>query len=831
MRSLRLLVVVLLAATALASPAAAVTPTVSIAVSSLSPVYGSAVTVSGRVTHVPKGTNVVLQRNLGTGWVYTRLMHTSSTGAYATTYSSTLGQNHLRIAVASSGSRPRVISTQLVVAAQPRLTPRPPVAGQPVVVDGRLRTAGARPIDLEISRDGAVTKVSGRTDSTGTFAISTTLASSSKLRVVAPPATDVSAANVLFTTPWRTVEVALQRTEKPRIQGSPVVGSTLTTVTGTWDAGVTFACQWLRDGDAISGATTCSRAVTNADAGTHLAVRVTGSKPGWAPVSSTSDQTVVVTGGSLSPTPTPTITGEAEVGGHLTAASGSWGPGVSLTYQWRRSGTVIPDADGASYDPVAADVDHRLTVTVTGSRPGFNPASRTSDQTEPVARSSLESATPVVSGTDAPGETLTVAPGTWGPGPVQLTYRWLRDDVAIPGATVATYTLTDADRGSLIAAEVTGAKDGYAMTTRRSARRAIPGPQSPSKIARALTTFHAALGRVDEEPLDIFVGPSDSLADGARATSIQKRWISVFRDDLRAVHQPAGVPGGFGYLDPFNWGQFPDNPISYVNGAGVFEQGLGLQTLALFGSTQTITLKDTFTDADILYSGWAGSAGAFTYSVDGGSEKRVETGGRATTKGGYVERISGLAAGPHEVVIRGAGGGAGNPAIVEGVMIYNGDLERGVRVWEGGASARRALDYVAPHDAWATSLSGIHPDLVVLPIGSNDFAIGVPAADTEARLREIIATIRSHVDTDPSIVLMPYYDRPAGGDVTWEQYEEMYARIAATDPDIAVFDLEPLFGAYGSVQRSGLMAFDHIHPSDTGYALIAQKLAEFLDAN
>lgn len=235
MRSLRLLVVVLLAATALASPAAAVTPTVSISVSSLSPVYGSTVTVSGRVTHVPKGTNVVLQRNLGTGWVYTRLMHTSSTGTYSTTYASTLGQNHLRVAVASSGSRPRVISTQLVVAAQPRLTPRPPVAGQPVVVDGKLRTAGARPIDLEISRDGVISKVAGRTDSTGTFAIKTTLSSSSKLRVVAPPATDVSAANVLFTTPWRTVEVALQRTEKPRIQGSPVVSSTLTTVTGTWD--------------------------------------------------------------------------------------------------------------------------------------------------------------------------------------------------------------------------------------------------------------------------------------------------------------------------------------------------------------------------------------------------------------------------------------------------------------------------------------------------------------------------------------------------------------------------------------------------------------------
>lgn len=620
----------------------------------------------------------------------------------------------------------------------------------------------------------------------------------------------------------------LHLTPQPRVTGEPEVGSILTAVTGTWDAGVSLTCQWLRDGAEIPGETDCEHLVTDADAGARLAVQVSGAKPGSATASRSSEQTDIVSGGALVRTPVPTVSGDPAVDEQLVVSPGAWDAGTSLTYEWRRDGTAIPDAHGTTYALVGDDAGHRITVTVTGAKPGFVPVARTSTATGTIARGTLTSAEPLVEGLAQLGGTLTVTPGAWGPGEVDLAYRWTRDEVTIPGATSSTYTLTEADQGSLLAVEVTGSRTGYVSRSRLSGRQAVSDPQSASKVARALRTFHAALDDVDDEPLDIFVGPSDSLADGARATSIQRRWISVLRDDLRAVHQPAGVPGGFGYLDPYNWGVFPDNPISYEKGAGVFDQGFGRQSLALFDATQSITLEDRFTDVDIFYSGQSGVAGAFTYSVDGAPAKRVSTGGKPKTRGGYVERISGLGAGRHTVVMRGAGGGQGTPAIVEGVMLYSGDRQHGVRVWEAGASARRALDYVAPTDAWATSLAEVHPDLVVVPIGSNDYALGVSAAETEGRIREIIATIRSHVDTDPSIVLMPYYDRPTGGTETWAAYEQMYARIASTDPDIAVFDLEPLFGPYRGDRRNGLMAADLIHPSDEGYALIARKFTEFL---
>ena len=69
---------------------------------------------------------------------------------------------------------------------------------------------------------------------------------------------------------------------------SPVAGSAVTAVTGTWDAGVTFTYQWYIGGNAIAGATSASYTPTSSDVNKILTVRVTGSKPGYTSVSRTS---------------------------------------------------------------------------------------------------------------------------------------------------------------------------------------------------------------------------------------------------------------------------------------------------------------------------------------------------------------------------------------------------------------------------------------------------------------------------------------------------------------------------------------------------------------
>jgi hypothetical protein len=71
------------------------------------------------------------------------------------------------------------------------------------------------------------------------------------------------------------------------------------------------------------------------------------------------------------------------------------------------------------------------------------------------------------------GDKLTVEPGTWGPAPVKLSVRWLRDGKAIPNATALTYTLTSDDVGKRVKVEVTGARSRYLTTTKLSAETSV----------------------------------------------------------------------------------------------------------------------------------------------------------------------------------------------------------------------------------------------------------------------------------------------------------------------------------------------------------------------
>ena len=68
---------------------------------------------------------------------------------------------------------------------------------------------------------------------------------------------------------------------KPLVTGTPEVGETLTVSDGTWDLeGLTFAYQWLRDGEPIEGATAATYVVTADDQGAELTARVTATKAG-----------------------------------------------------------------------------------------------------------------------------------------------------------------------------------------------------------------------------------------------------------------------------------------------------------------------------------------------------------------------------------------------------------------------------------------------------------------------------------------------------------------------------------------------------------------------
>jgi 5-hydroxyisourate hydrolase-like protein (transthyretin family) len=91
---------------------------------------------------------------------------------------------------------------------------------------------------------------------------------------------------------------------------------------------------------------------------------------------------------------------------------------------------------------------------------------------------------PVASGTPAVGQTLSCTTGSWKGSPVPtFTYAWLRDGVAIPGATGSTYVVQAADQGNGVTCKVTAAnKVGRASAASNTLIVPVPPPPPPMPV-------------------------------------------------------------------------------------------------------------------------------------------------------------------------------------------------------------------------------------------------------------------------------------------------------------------------------------------------------------
>lgn len=260
-----------------------------------------------------------------------------------------------------------------------------------------------------------------------------------------------------------------------KITGTQAAGSTLTASHGAVTPGSALVSyHWLVDGveQATWGDTFELDATTAAE---QISVRMRI----WAEDSYGERRYVTGTGSVFTTTPNPTVNPTAVVGKALTANTGTWAPVPdSFTYQWRRvasNGAVTPiaGATAKTYTPVAADAGLRLQVATTASKSGHVARTTYSNPTAAVLQGFTTAPTPTRSGTTIVGKTLTGSVGgTWSPTPDSLTYQWLRDGVAIPGATSLTYVLTSADQGHYLRFRVTATKAGYATTAKTSSQTA-----------------------------------------------------------------------------------------------------------------------------------------------------------------------------------------------------------------------------------------------------------------------------------------------------------------------------------------------------------------------
>jgi len=76
----------------------------------------------------------------------------------------------------------------------------------------------------------------------------------------------------------------LTKTPTPTISGTAALNKTLTGAVGSWDVGVKFTYQWLRNGDEIPGAIAKTYRVTSSDKGKQIVFKIRATKPGYKTV-------------------------------------------------------------------------------------------------------------------------------------------------------------------------------------------------------------------------------------------------------------------------------------------------------------------------------------------------------------------------------------------------------------------------------------------------------------------------------------------------------------------------------------------------------------------
>ncbi|UKF30975.1 sialate O-acetylesterase [Clavibacter phaseoli] len=344
-------------------------------------------------------------------------------------------------------------------------------------------------------------------------------------------------------------DVAFESAGTPSITGLGRVDYTLTAKSGTWSPWPSFSYAWLRDGVVIPDQTGPSYRVVAGDVGTGISVAITGTKTGYVTETVTSEAVPVTATPVMPPPPAPSVPFEATTapviqgspvaGTALRVETPAWSPeATAYSYAWARDGVTVLGATDATYTVRRADAGSRITVTVTGTRTGYQATSRASEPTATVVDALdvppatpapapgdepfADAPSPVITGDAAVGSTLTAETAAWTPEATALSYVWKRNGVVVPGRTASTYVPAPRDAGSQVTVTVTGLADGYAPTSRTSVPRQIASTGEGYDVVVILGQSNAqGVGTGWDPAVDVSVPGLDQLAgSGAKAGQI-----------------------------------------------------------------------------------------------------------------------------------------------------------------------------------------------------------------------------------------------------------------------------------------------------------------------
>ena len=401
---------------------------------------------------------------------------------------------------------------------RPTVTPSTTVAGGSFTLSATVSNTGTGASEATTLRyylwnyqltDGTISNPKSQvgTDEVGTLAASETSAESISLTApstagmysygvcvdVVPLESDTTnnCSGVLVT-----VQSNSAATGAPTISGTAQVGQTLTADTsGIADAdgleNVSFSYQWLADDAEIAGATGLTYTLADADEDKAIRVRVSFTDDAGNEETLTSAATAAVAGAEPAERPsTPTglsgdtshdrvilswdDPGDASIDGYMILRR------QHDTHAQGQFSTLVADTGTAetTYTDGTVTPEKRYTYRIKAiNEHGESERSRWFHTDTPAAPTTEENTAatgePTIIGTAQVGETQTAdvsgISDADGLDNATFSYQWLADDAEITGATNATYTLADADKGKAIKVRVSFTDDAGNEETLTSA--------------------------------------------------------------------------------------------------------------------------------------------------------------------------------------------------------------------------------------------------------------------------------------------------------------------------------------------------------------------------
>ena len=261
------------------------------------------------------------------------------------------------------------------------------------------------------------------------------------------------------------------------VAGTPAQGETLTadiSAVSDEDGVGTVSYQWYRDGELITGEVLSELTLTQADVGGVISADISYVDGSGATESFESASTVAVSNTNDAPTGVPVISGTLSEDRELSVDTSGIADADGLgefSYQWNRDGAAIEGATAETYTLSEADVGANISVTVSYTD-GYGAAeSVISAETSDIAKvNDAPTGSLIISGTAAEGEILTLDTSSIADvdGVGTFSYVWMKDGAVLAGETGSTYTLTQADVGSVFTASVSYV-DGLGVTETLSA--------------------------------------------------------------------------------------------------------------------------------------------------------------------------------------------------------------------------------------------------------------------------------------------------------------------------------------------------------------------------